>query len=190
MLRQVPSQRSSTELDECRLHRAGRPAAVQRRSAARELGHRAELRRRYPCPSMRSYRDPDIVLVDEMLAPPALDDARRSLQYWQRRLDTLPVYKRAARREAREMASRWHDRLRAAERARFESSLAGRLLAASGLPSLWPWWVRFRRRGPLLLAWDLVPRQAKLVAGTILAGWLLLSLAAATAVVVVLAQLA
>jgi len=139
---------------------------------------------------VRRARDPDLLLVQTMLAPPTVEDARRSLDYWQRRLGTLPLYRRGARREAKEMTNRWQDRVRAAEQARFTSSPLGRLLAAIGISSLSPQWMRFRRRGLLLFAWDLVPRPAKLVAGSIVAGWLLMSVAMATAVVVALVQLA
>ena len=69
---------------------------------------------------MHADRDPDLLLVESMLAPPPLDDARRSLEYWQRRQRNLPFYRRAARREAREMATHCEERVRAAEQARFE----------------------------------------------------------------------
>ena len=41
---------------------------------------------------MRPHQDPDLVLLESMLAPPQLDDARRSLVYWQRRQKALPFY--------------------------------------------------------------------------------------------------
>ena len=82
---------------------------------------------------MRSRRDPDLVLVEAMLAPPPLEDARSSLAYWQERRRRLPVYQRSARREAREMAARWEGRVHEAELLRFESTVAGRILKAVGL---------------------------------------------------------
>src|SRR6476619_7718091 len=82
---------------------------------------------------MRGHRDPDLVLVEEMLAPPPLEDARRSLEYWQQRHRALPLYRRRDRREAIEMARRWETRVRAAQQARFDASPIGRMLAAFGL---------------------------------------------------------
>src|SRR5438477_529096 len=49
---------------------------------------------------MRSDLDPDLLLIESMLAPPPLDDARRSLDYWRGRGKTLPLYRRAVRPEA------------------------------------------------------------------------------------------
>jgi hypothetical protein len=127
--------------------------------------------------------DPDLLLVERMLAPPPLDDARRSLEYWRRRQKTLPIYKRGARQEAREMALRWDERVRAAQRLQFDSTVLGRILKAVGLSSL------YRRNVPdtkwrlVRLGWLLVPRNLKLVAGGLIAAWLfvLLGIAAFTA---------
>jgi len=127
--------------------------------------------------------DPDLLLVERMLAPPPLDDARRSLEYWRRRRKTLPIYKRGARQEAREMALRWDERVRAAERLQFDSTVLGRILKTVGLSSL------YRRNVPntnwrlVRLGWVLVPRNLKLVAGGLIAAWLfvLLGIAAFTA---------
>jgi hypothetical protein len=41
-------------------------------------------------------------------------EAREALDYWSRRADQLPWHRRAARREARELAARWRGRLVAA----------------------------------------------------------------------------
>ena len=118
---------------------------------------------------MRGRPDPDLVLVEAMLAPPPLEDARRSLEYWERRRRALPVYRRAARREARELAERWTERVRAAERAQFEASVPGRILRALGLshipsgPS---------KRGLVAFGWMLVPRRIKVVAVGLVASWL------------------
>jgi hypothetical protein len=134
-------------------------------------------------------RDPDLVLVDSMLAPPPVDDARRSLEYWERRRRTLPVYRRAARREAREMATRWEDRVHAARIARFEASPAGRFLAMVGISSAWLQRVRFSKRGILTFAWMVVPPKLKLVAGAVAATWLLVVFGAFSAVLLLLIQL-
>jgi hypothetical protein len=136
------------------------------------------------------HPDPDLVLVEGMLAPPALDDARNSLEYWQQRRKSLPVYRRGARREAKEMAARWEGRVRAARQARFESSPVGRLLTALGIPTEWIHQLRVGKRGLFLLAWAFVPPKVKLVAGAVAATWLIMVLAAVTVVVVLFDQLA
>jgi hypothetical protein len=126
---------------------------------------------------MRTHSDPDLLLVERMLAPPPLDDARRSLEYWRRRQKALPVYKRRARQEAREMALRWDERVRAAERLQFDSTVLGRILKAVGLSSL------YRRNVPntkwrlVRLGWVLVPRNLKLAAGGLIAAWVIVLLA-------------
>jgi hypothetical protein len=136
--------------------------------------------------SMRPERDPDLVLIDRMLAPPRLDDARSSLEYWQRRQKALPLYRRAARREAKEMAVRWQERVRAAELARFEASVIGRLLALFGISSVW--FQRVQGASQLLswVAWAIVLRKVKLVLTTFAA----LGVLIVVAFIVVLAQLA
>jgi hypothetical protein len=139
---------------------------------------------------MRRHRDEDLVLVESMLAPPPLDDARSSLEYWRQREKTLPRYRRAARSEAREMAARWEARLEAAERVRFESSLPGRVLRAVGVSGLFLWRVRPTKGRLLLLAWALVPRRIKLVAGAVVAVWLVAAAATMTVMAAVIAQLA
>jgi hypothetical protein len=139
---------------------------------------------------MRAQRDQDLLLVETMLAPPPLEDARRSLEYWERRHRALPLYHRRARREAREMAARWDERVRAAERVRFESSVVGRVVAWLGLSSAFVDRVRFTKRGLLFLAWALVPRRIKLVAGGVVAAWLIVAIAAIAALAAVLDRLA
>jgi hypothetical protein len=134
-------------------------------------------------------RDPDLVLAQEMSAPPALDDARSSLEYWQRRRTALPVYKRSARREAREMTQRWEERVLAAKQARFEASPFGRFMSAVGFTNVWPHWVQLRRKSLLGFAWMVVPPKLKLVAGAILATWLLVSVSAIAVIALVIAQL-
>jgi len=112
---------------------------------------------------MRAERDPDLVLIESMLAPPPLEDARSSLEYWQRRRKALPLHRRAARREAKVMATRWQERVRAAELAGFEASMAGRLLARLGISSIW--FQRVQTTSQLLswVVWAVVLRKVKLV---------------------------
>jgi hypothetical protein len=131
--------------------------------------------------------DPDLVLVESMLAPPPLDDARQSLEYWQQRRRALPVYRFGARREAREMADRWAGRVRAARIARFEASPFGRFLVALGIPT--GWLQRITKAGIVAFMWAIVPPKLKLVAGMVLATWLLLVIAALAVTVAILSQL-
>jgi hypothetical protein len=139
---------------------------------------------------VRAQRDPDLLLVEVMSAPPPLDDARRSLEYWERRHQALPLYNRRARREARETALRWEGRVRDAERARLESSVLGRALTALGLSRLFAYRVRFTKLGLLSLAWAFLPHRIKLVAAGLLAAWVIVAVGLITAVAVVFAQLA
>jgi hypothetical protein len=134
-------------------------------------------------------RDPDLVLVESMLAPPPLEDARSSLEYWEHRRKTLPLHRRSARREAREMASRWEGRVRAAQQLRFDASLLGRFLAAVGISTSWIRRVPVGKRGLFALAWMFIPRKAKLVAGAVVAAWLVVALGVMTLAVAVFAQL-
>jgi hypothetical protein len=129
-------------------------------------------------------RDPDTVLIQAMLAPPPLDEARSSLEYWQRRRKVLPIYRRAARREATEMAARWQERVHAAEQVLFEASLLGRLLTYLGISGLWVRRARFTKRRLLFFGWGLVPPKLKVVAGVVAATWLIVALAVVAAVVV------
>ena len=128
---------------------------------------------------MRARPDPDLVLVERMLAPPPLDDARRSLEYWRRRQKTLPVYKRRARQEAREMTLRWDERVREAERLQFDSTVLGRILKAVGVSSFYRRNVRITKWRLVTFGWALVPRNLKLVAGGLIAAWLIVLLGVA-----------
>ena len=132
-----------------------------------------------------AVQDPDQLLVEQMLAPPPLEDAQRSLEYWQARRKQLPLYRRSARREAKEMAVRWQDRVRAAELARFEASSIGRLLARLGISSIWFRRVQLASRLMSWVVWAVVLRKVKLVLGSFaLIGALIVVL-----LVVVIAQL-
>jgi len=120
-----------------------------------------------------------------MLAPPPLEDARSSLEYWQRRRKALPLYRRADRREAKEMTVRWQERVRAAELARFEASPVGRLLARLGISSIW--FSRARLASELMswVVWAVLLRKFKLVLGS----FALLGILIVVAFILVLAQL-
>jgi hypothetical protein len=139
---------------------------------------------------MRADRDPDLLLIERMSAPPPLEDARDSLEYWRRRRKALPLYRLAARREAKQMTAWWQETVLAAEQARFESSPVGRLLTAIGVSSLWVQRMRRARKVLLWLAWAFVTRKVKLVVGGVAAAALLVVVAVVTALVVVVAQLA
>ena len=58
----------------------------------------------------------------------ALGDARESLTYWESRLETLPRRAVRKRREAREMASRWRERVCEAERVQYGAGVLGAVL--------------------------------------------------------------
>ena len=120
-------------------------------------------------------RHPDDRLLETMLAPPPLEQARSSLEFWSERRSGLPFYRLRERREADEMIRRWRMRLAAAERARFGTGLVGlirRLLARERLS-----WAVWQEPTLVALAWRLVPRQVALVAVAALAV-VLVSLAA------------
>jgi hypothetical protein len=115
----------------------------------------------------------DELLIQRMSAPPPLEDARSSLAYWTRRRAGLPIYRRAARREADEMILRCRTRVAEAERRLYGTGVAGfvrRLLAGEG-PS-WPG----IRMGLVMLVWSLVPRRFVMVALAVLVVWLLAGL--------------
>ena len=88
------------------------------------------------------------------------------------------------------MAERWNARVRAAERARFATSVAGRILAALGLSNRFARRPRFTKRGLMLLTWTLVPLRIKVIAGGVLAAWLIVLIASATLAAAVLVRLA
>jgi hypothetical protein len=58
----------------------------------------------------------------------SLLEARESLSYWERRLQTLPRRAVGKRREARAMAERWRTRVDEAERAQYGAGLLGAAL--------------------------------------------------------------
>ena len=77
------------------------------------------------------------------------------------------------------MAARWQERLRAAERARFESTFLGRLLAPLGISYL-----RVTKRGVFHFAWAVAPQPLRLVLVGVAAAWLLVALAVSAALFV------
>ena len=108
-------------------------------------------------------------LIASMLSPPPLEDARNSLAFWERRRAELPLYRRAARREADEMIRRCRERVAAAERLRYGTGFAGlvRRLLAQDLPT-WP----AARVALLPFVLRLVPRRLVLVVAAAAAVWL------------------
>jgi hypothetical protein len=119
-------------------------------------------------------RHADDLLLEKMLAPPPLEQAHSSLEFWSQRRSGLPFYRLRDRREADEMIRRWRMRLAAAERARFGTGRFGlvrRLLARERRS-----WGLWREPTLIALAWRLVPRNVALVALAAL-GLMLASLA-------------
>ena len=132
-----------------------------------------------------AVHDPDQLLIEQMLAPPPLEDAQRSLEYWQARRKQLPFHRRSARREAKVMTVRWQERVRAAELARFEASPIGRLFARLGISSVWFQRVQLASQLMSWVVWAVLLRKVKLVLGSFaLIGALIVVL-----LVVVIAQL-
>jgi len=106
--------------------------------------------------------DPDLLLIAAMREPPALEQARSSLEFWRRRRSTLPIYRVGARREANLMVGRWQARVVEAERRRYGTGIVGlvRRLLAGEQPRL---------RG---LVWRYLPRRFVVLAVGVLAAWL------------------
>jgi hypothetical protein len=105
--------------------------------------------------------DQDLVLIEEMLAPPPLEDARSSLEFWERRRRSLPLYRLSARREAKAMAGRWHQRVVDAELVRFERSFFGRVLKRVGLSRVWVQRGSVGRGLVFDIAWVLISRRTR-----------------------------
>jgi hypothetical protein len=108
-----------------------------------------------------AIRDADELLIQDMLAPLPLEQARSSLEFWCQRRMMLPFYRRTERREANEMIRRWRARVAAAERARFGAGLFGLVRKLLTLESLsWP---LPRKRVLVVFVWSILPRQVGLV---------------------------
>jgi hypothetical protein len=84
-------------------------------------------------PQVMERRARDNELLAELTAPPSVEEARETYDFWRNRRATLPVYNRAERKEADQMASRWKERLAAAERERYGPSLLEQLFTALGV---------------------------------------------------------
>jgi hypothetical protein len=113
-------------------------------------------------------------------ADAALADARESLVYWEERAQQLPLHAVRRRREAREMAVRWHARVTEAERAAYGAGLVGALLLLASerrLPQ------SLRRSG------QLAARRAVQAAGIVLVALVALAVAGAVAAIELLAAL-
>ena len=123
--------------------------------------------------------DPDLLLIAAMSEPPALEQARTSLDFWQRRRSALPIYRRRARREANEMIGRWQERVLEAERRRYGTGLLGllRRLLAGDAPS---WCLSLS--GLRGVAWHIVPRRLVVLAAVVVGVWLLLCVLALAAI--------
>lgn len=75
----------------------------------------------------------DDALVSEMLAPPPVEDAQGSLDFWRQRRRELPIYRRRARREAELRIASAEETLRASRRATFGPTLLEQLSEAVGI---------------------------------------------------------
>jgi len=123
-------------------------------------------------------RHPDELLLERMLAPPPLEDALSSLEFWCQRRSRLPFFRVAERREADEMIRRWKARVTAAERAHYGTGLYGRIrrLFVSRPPA----WPLGPRTALVAFAWRMLPRRVAMIAlaaaGTILLGMVGISL--------------
>jgi hypothetical protein len=109
-----------------------------------------------------AIREADELLIQEMLAPLPLEQARSSLEFWRERRKVLPFYRRTERREADEMIRRWRARVAAAEHARFGTGLFGQIRRRlAHEPLLWPFQ---RERAFFAFLWSILPRRIALVA--------------------------
>lgn len=78
-------------------------------------------------------RESDDALLADLTAPPSLEDAQESYQYWLTRQQELPRHKRHERAEAEQMAARWKQRLDAARRERYGPTPFEQLLETLGI---------------------------------------------------------
>jgi hypothetical protein len=108
-------------------------------------------------------RDPDEVLIQELLRPPPLEQARASLDFWQRRRKALQLYRVRARREAKEMIRAAREQVAAAERLRYGTGFGGLIRRVfAGEP--FPW--GFQRRVTVTFALRIRPRRVVDVVAT------------------------
>jgi hypothetical protein len=88
---------------------------------------------RSPWPAARAWveeRGGVGAIAEALLAPrrsgaEELEEARELLAYWERRAQRLPRWALMRRREARDMAARWRERVRAAEERRYGRGVLG-----------------------------------------------------------------
>jgi hypothetical protein len=120
-------------------------------------------------------RHADELLLEKMLAPPPLEQARSSLEFWRQRRRRLPFFRLAERREADEMIRRWRARVEAAERARFGTGLYGRIRRLLVLET--PYWPVGTKTALVAFAWRMLPRRLAMIAVAAL-GVMLISLVA------------
>jgi hypothetical protein len=120
-------------------------------------------------------RHADELLLEKMLAPPPLEQARSSLEFWRQRRRRLPFFRLAERREADEMIRRWRARVEAAERARFGTGLYGRIRRLLVLET--PYWPFGPKTALVAFAWRMLPRRLAMIALAAL-GVMLVSLVA------------
>jgi hypothetical protein len=113
-----------------------------------------------------------------VFADAELMDARESLAYWEERARTLPLHAVRRRREARELAARWRDRVAEAERTAYGAGLLGTLLLVIAERRL-PQHLRHRRH--------LVARRAAQAAAMVCAVLVALVVVGAVAAVEVVA---
>ena len=123
--------------------------------------------------------DPDLLLIAAMREPPALEEARSSLDFWQRRRSRLPIYRVGARREANLMIGRWQARVAEAERRRYGTGIVAlvRRLLASDAPA---WWLSSRGLRGLIMRF--VPRRLVVLAVAVVTAWLVVCVLALAAV--------
>src|SRR3954469_12908718 len=113
--------------------------------------------------------DTDRILVATLTAPPPLEQARESLEYWTRRRASLPGYKRAARREADEMMRRCRARVAEAQRRHYGTGLMGLVGGVrAGAGASWG----AVRVGAAALVWMFMPRRLLMVVTVFLLAWL------------------
>ena len=123
--------------------------------------------------------DPDLLLIAAMREPPALEEARSSLEFWQRRRSRLPIYRVGARREANLMIGRWQARVVEAERRRYGTGIVAlvRRLLAGDAPA---WWLSAPSLRGLLVRF--VPRRLVVIAVAVATAWLVVCVLALVAV--------
>jgi hypothetical protein len=84
---------------------------------------------RSPWPAAQALMSGIAELVETMRTPRSaadeLEEARELLAYWEQRARWLPRWALMRRREARAMASRWRDRVCAAEQGRYGRGVLG-----------------------------------------------------------------